>query len=124
MASANEEIVSEDRRLVGFKLIANLLGYVVGSIGRHRLLVPSLCGVIFGTSVSLLYLLPLTYHVETKLFAQHIGALAVKGDNNPSDAPTRSAVETVKRRGNLKCFLVRQTDLVHQWYRRRALFRT
>jgi uncharacterized protein involved in exopolysaccharide biosynthesis len=119
MASAKEEIVSEDKRLVDYKLISNLVGYVVGSIGRHKLLAPSLCTGIFVASVSLLYLLPGTYHVESKLLARPVAALSVRGDNNPNDSPTRSAVETVKRRDNLVA-LVRQTDLVHQWYKRRA----
>jgi uncharacterized protein involved in exopolysaccharide biosynthesis len=119
MASTSDEIAGDEPRPVDFKLISHLLGYVAGSIGRHKRLVPSLCVVVFATSVSLMYLLPKTYHVEVKLLAHPNGALSVKGDNNPNDAPTRTAVETVKQRDNLVA-LVRQTDLVHEWYNRRA----
>jgi hypothetical protein len=117
MVSQNDEIASEDTHLIDFSLISNLLAYAVGSIGRHKPLVVSLFVAIVGVTVSSLFLLPKTYHVETRLLAQRISALSLK--NSQDDAPARSAVETVMRRENLVA-IVRQTDLVHQWYNHRA----
>jgi uncharacterized protein involved in exopolysaccharide biosynthesis len=117
MVSTNDDIASEDTHLIDFKLIPHLVAYVFGSIGRHKPLVLSLFVLICGATVSSLFLLPKTYHVETRLLAQRISALSLKG--NQDDAPGRSAVETVMRRENLVA-IVRQTNLVHQWYNHRA----
>jgi uncharacterized protein involved in exopolysaccharide biosynthesis len=118
MVSAEDELESEDTHLLDFKLISNLLGYAVGSIRRRKFLVLGLAIGIFAATVSTLFLLPKTYHVETKLLIQHNQALAPRGDSQ-GDAPTRAAVETVMRRDNLIA-IVHQTSLLHEWYNRRA----
>jgi uncharacterized protein involved in exopolysaccharide biosynthesis len=116
--SSNDEIDSESAHLVDFKLISNQLSYVAGSIRRHRPLVTSLFVAIVAATVSSLFLLPKTYRVETKVLAQRNLALALKGDNQ-GEIPSRAAVETVMRRDNLVA-IIRQTDLLHEWYLHRA----
>lgn len=116
--SVSNEIESESTHLLDFKLIPNLLGYLFGSLQRHKPLVLGVFVGIFGATVSSLFLLPKTYHAETKLLTQRNLALALKGDNQ-NDAPSRSAVGTIMRRDNLVA-MIRQTDLIHEWYNHRA----
>ena len=118
MVSADDELESESSHLLDFKLVSNLLAYAVGSIRRRKRLVLGLAFGIFAATFSSLYLLPKTYHVETKLLTQRNQALALRGEGQ-NDAPTHAAVETVMRRDNLIA-IIHQTDLVHQWYNRRA----
>jgi len=118
MVSANDEIESEDTHLLDFKLVSNLFAFALGSIRRRKLLVASLALGILAATVSSLFLLPKTYHVETKLLIQRNQALSLRGESQ-NDAPTRVASETVMRRDNLIA-IIHQTDLLHQWYNRRA----
>jgi uncharacterized protein involved in exopolysaccharide biosynthesis len=115
--ASNEEIESEASP-VDLKLVVNLLAYSVGSVHRHRLVAVIVFAVVFGGTVTFLALMPKTYHVETRLFAQKNSVLAVKADQL-MEGPARSAAETVKQRDNLLA-IVRQTDLLHEWYKRRA----
>jgi uncharacterized protein involved in exopolysaccharide biosynthesis len=118
MASGSDEIKSEEAPIVDVRLISNLLGYAVGAARRHRGLVLILFFAIFGATLSSLFLLPKTYHVELKLLAQRNGALALK-EEGQGESPTRGATETVIRRENLVA-IIRQADIVHEWYNRRA----
>ncbi len=118
MTSANEEVESGEAKPLDLKFAMNLLGYAWGAVLRHMRLSLALFTVLFGATVSSLYLLPKTYHIETKLFAQRNPALALKGDNQ-SEGPSHSAAETILQRDNLVA-IVRQTDLLHEWYNRRA----
>lgn len=118
MLDPNDEIESESAQLVDFKLIGSQVGYTIGSVRRHGGLVLALFTAIFAATMSSLVLLPKSYHVEAKLLAQRNQALALKGDST-NDALSRAAVETVMRRDNLHA-LLRQTDLLHEWYLRRA----
>jgi hypothetical protein len=117
MVSASEEIESESAHL-DFKLVSNLVAYAFGAIRRRKVFVLGLFVPIFGGAVASVYLLPKTYHVETKLLAQRNMALALRGDN-PNEMPSHSAVETVMRHDNLVA-IVRQTDLLHEWFYHRA----
>ena len=119
MASANEEVEEGgESKPIDLKLVLNILAYAVGSVLRHRRIALILFTCIFGGTVAALFLLPKTYHVETKLFVQRNAALAVKGDNQ-NEGPSHSAEETIMRRDNLVA-IVRQVDLPHEWYKRRA----
>ncbi len=118
MAGADAEIKSEDEHLIDLKLVANLVAYAMGSLRRHPRLATSLCVGIFSVVVSSLFLLPKTYHCETKLLVQRSAALTVKSESR-DDPPSRFALETVMRRDNLVA-IVRQTDLLHEWFLRRA----
>jgi uncharacterized protein involved in exopolysaccharide biosynthesis len=118
MVSANDEIESDAERPFDLKLVTNLLGYAAGSFHRHAGLAVTLFVVLFGSTVSSLFLLSKTYHVETKLLAQKNLALAIKGDN-ANEEPSRAAAETVMRRDNLVA-IIHQTDLLHEWYAHRA----
>ena len=118
MVAQADEIESEGTHLVDFRLIANLLGYTRGAVRRHRRLAVSLFLGVAGVVITSVLLLPKTYHVETRLLAQKNPALTLKGDLQ-NDNPTRAAADVVKRRENLIA-LVRQTDLIHEWYTTRA----
>jgi hypothetical protein len=118
MAGADDELESEGTHLLDLKLVSNLFAFAVGSVRRRRRVVLGIALAIFAATVSSLYLLPKTYHVETKLLIQRNQALALRGDNQ-GDTPTRAAAETVMRRDNLVA-IIHQTDLLHEWYNRRA----
>lgn len=109
---------SESTQLVDVGLMRHQLSYAVGSVRRHVRLFLGLSMGIFAVTASSLVLLPKTYHVETKLLAQRNAALAIRGDQ-AGEIPTRIATETIMRRDNLVA-IIRQVDLVHQWYNRRA----
>jgi uncharacterized protein involved in exopolysaccharide biosynthesis len=114
----SEEVEGAEGKPVDLRLVLNLLAYGLGSVLRHRLLAVIVFALVFAGTVTFLAVMPKTYHVETRLFAQKNSALMIKADQQP-EGPARSAEETVKRRDNL-ISLVRQTDLPHEWYKRRA----
>lgn len=119
MASAEQkaEHESEGTNLVDFELVRHYLGFAFGAVRRRKGLVIGLFLAIFGITLLGLYVMPKSYHVETKLLTQQIKALTLPGDRD--DAPTRGAVDTIKRRDNLVA-IIHQADLPHQWYNRRA----
>lgn len=115
----SEENESESANLVDLRLIAQMLGYARASVRRHVRLVVGLSLGIFVAAILSVVLLPKSYVISTKLLAQRNSALALKGDQGGDANPTHTAVETIMRRDNLTT-MVRQTDLIHQWYVRRA----
>jgi hypothetical protein len=118
MVSEDDENESEGGNLLDLQLALNLLGYTYRSVRTHKVLFLAVFVMVLGGAVSSLFLLPKTYHVETKLLAQRNMALALKGDNQ-NEVPSRAAVETVMRRENFVA-LIHQTDLLHEWYLHRA----
>jgi hypothetical protein len=118
MVNEQNEIESEETDLVDFRLIALYTGFAFASVRRHARLVFWVFGGIIATTVTALLVMPKTYHIETKILARRNHALAVRGDSG-NDAPTSGASESVMRRDNLAA-LIKQTDLLHQWYNRRA----
>jgi uncharacterized protein involved in exopolysaccharide biosynthesis len=117
MESARNELESEGTNLIDFGLIRHQIGFAVGAARRRKGLTLAVFLMIFGLTLVGLVVMPKTYHVETKLLAQRIQALQLPGDRE--DTPTRGAVDTIKRRENLIA-IIRQVDLLHQWYNRRA----
>jgi uncharacterized protein involved in exopolysaccharide biosynthesis len=119
---ANAEIDSEP--LIDVKQLFNYAAYVLRSVRRHKALTLGTVALVLSMTAAVALLLPKTYHVQTKLFAQRnavMAALSNPGRAVPwdADAPTRAAAETVLRRDNL-ISLITQTDLVKEWDRRRA----
>lgn len=110
--------------IVDVKRLFNYTVFVLRSVKRHKMLAASAVALVMGLTVAAVMLLPKTYHVQTKLFAQRnavMAALSNPGRAVPwdADAPTRAAAETVLRRDNL-ISLISQTDLIKEWDRRRA----
>jgi uncharacterized coiled-coil protein SlyX len=110
--------VQDNADLFDYALLRHWVGFVLGSVRRHRVLavVVLALGLIFtGASVALW---PRTYHVETKILAQNNVTIALMGSlrrgRMDDDAPTRAASETVLRRDNLLS-LIKQTNLVELW---------
>lgn len=115
---------ADTEKLVDLEPIADYLGFLARSLGRHKALAAGLFVAVLGTTITAGILMPKTYHVETKLLAQRnavMTALSNPGRAVPwdADAPTRAAAETVLRRDNL-ISLIRQTDLMNEWGRTRA----
>ena len=80
----------------------------------------------FGASSLLISVLPRTYHVEAQLLAQRNSLMSALGNPDrtvppDADAPTRGAVETVKRRDNV-ISIMKETDLMKEWERTRPPF--
>jgi uncharacterized protein involved in exopolysaccharide biosynthesis len=91
--------------------VRNYASFLRGSVRRHRLLVASVFLTIVGGTVGSLFVLPKTYHVETKALAQPNSALTVRGDGPGADSLTRVAADTVLRHDNLLA-LVQETNLL------------
>jgi hypothetical protein len=112
-------------RLIDVRQLADYAGFVLRSVGRHKMIVGATSlGIVIVAAVAAL-LWPKTYHVEVQLLAQRnavMTALSNPGRAVPwdADAPTRAAAETVLRRDNL-ISLVTKTDLINQWDRRRPM---
>src|SRR5688572_30215075 len=115
---------AESEPLVDVRQLLNYGAFIGRSVRRHKLLAAATVALVIGGTVGLALLLPKTYFVQTKLFAQRnavMAALSNPGRAVPwdADAPTRAAAETVLRRDNL-ISLITQTDLIKEWDRRRA----
>jgi hypothetical protein len=116
----------EIERLIDVKQIADYVGFVVRSVGRHKFLAAGTFCLVLGLTVVASLVMPKTYYVQVKLLAQRNAVMRALSNPNTAvpwdaDAPTRAAAETVLRRDNL-ISLVTQTDLVNEWDRRRAPF--
>ena len=116
---------AETEPLVDVRQLIDYGAFVARSIGRHKLLAAATIVLVIGLTTAAALLLPKTYYVQTKLFAQRnavMTALSNPGRAVPwdADAPTRAAAETVLRRDNL-ISLITQTDLIREWDQRRAL---
>lgn len=87
--------------------------FVLSAVRRRKLLVATVFLLVIGTSWLALRLLPKTYHVETRLFAQKPTAMpaAIRPGGGPEESPTKSAYELVHRHDNLSA-IVKQVGLL------------
>jgi uncharacterized protein involved in exopolysaccharide biosynthesis len=118
MEAEDDHPESDDADSFDQERIREYLAFVVGAVRRHRFLMAGAFSSIVAVVVAVLAALPRTYHVETRLLAQRNPALAMRGDG-PDVAPTRGAVELIRRRESLVA-LVQATDLVSHWDEHRA----
>jgi uncharacterized protein involved in exopolysaccharide biosynthesis len=126
LSSAPPPVVTapNESDLFDYALIKDYISYVLGSVSRHRWFCGFVVTAIFAATATLLWALPRTYHVETRLLAlrnQTINLSVNPGANRPWDAdqPTRAAVDTIMRHDNLVA-IVKQTNLVTKWPKSRA----
>jgi uncharacterized protein involved in exopolysaccharide biosynthesis len=110
--------------LVDVQHLKHLVGFVMRSVWRHRLLVAGLFTIVLGLAMGAFAVVPRQYLVQTRLFAQR--NFVMPSINNPrrtvpmeADAPTRMASETVMKRENLVS-IIKQTNLVDEWHATRA----
>ena len=118
----NADAASEP--IVDVKQLLNYTAFVARSVRRHKALAFGTVALVLALTSGAALVLPKTYYVQTKLFAQRnavMAALSNPGRAVPwdADAPTKAAAETVLRRDNL-ISLITQTDLIKEWDRRRA----
>ena len=99
--------------------VRNYASFLAGSFRRHRVLVTAVFVSIVGATVASFFVLPKTYHVETKALAQPNSALTVRGDGPGADSLTRVAADTVLRHENLLA-LVQETNLLEYTREHRA----
>jgi len=99
--------------------VRNYASFLLGSVRRHRPLVAAVFISILGATIGSFFVLPKTYHVETKALAQPTSALTVRGDGPGADSLTRAAADTVLRQENLLA-LIQQTDLLRYTKEHRA----
>jgi uncharacterized protein involved in exopolysaccharide biosynthesis len=114
-----------DEKLIDIRQAVDYVGFVIRSVGRHKMLAGAAFLAVVAVVVAAAFLLPRVYYVEVKLLAQRnavMTALSNPGRAVPwdADAPTRAAAETVLRRDNL-ISLITQTDLINEWDRRRSM---
>ena len=93
--------------------------FVLGSVRRHKFLFVSVFTAIMGGAVGSFFVLPKTYHVETKALAEPTSALTVRGDGPGTESLTRAAADTVLRQENLLS-LIQETDLLQYMKDHRA----
>src|SRR5690349_3327136 len=105
--------------LFDYQLLRDYLGFLLGSVRRHRWLCLAMLLGVTSAGLGFVQLLPRTYNVQTKLLAQRNQIMAQLGNPHravpfDSDVPTRAAVETVLSRENLVA-LIKQTNLIEHW---------
>jgi len=113
----------DEFELIDYEQLRNWGSFILHATGRHKPLVLLTFLGTMAVILTVLAVLPRTYHVEAQLLAQKnslMPALGNPGRHVPSDAdaPTRAASEAVKRRDNLVS-LMKQTDLLNYWDRTR-----
>jgi hypothetical protein len=101
------------------QMLRNYASFVLGAIRRHRLLVAAVFVSVMGATVASFFVLPKTYHVETKTLAQPSSALTVRGDGPGAVSLTRVAADTILRQDNLLA-LIQQTNLLEYTHDHRA----
>jgi hypothetical protein len=119
MLRKDDDLENGSADLFDGKQIRDYLAFGSGAVRRRRSLVAAVASGIMALAALTVAALPRTYHVEAKLLAQRSAALAVRGDGQEAVAPTRGAVETIRRRDNLVA-LIEATDLIHHWREHRA----
>lgn len=107
------------QELFDWALIHCYVRFAFGSVRRRAGLFAAVAGGMLATAAIGLAVMPKTYEVEAKLLAQKNPVLAVRADANSMDSPTRAAAEQILRRENLHA-IIRQTDLLSEWPKRRA----
>ena len=105
--------------LFDWQKVRRYAAFSLGSVRRRPFLFALVAGGMVVFAAVALAVLPETYEVESKLLAQRNSVLAVRSDTNPMDQPTRAAAETIMRRENLQD-LMRQTEVLQEWPKRRA----
>lgn len=107
------------QELFDWQKIRRYVFFSLGSIRRRRWLFLLIFGGMVLLAAGGLAVMPRTYEVETRLLAQKNAVLAVRADSNAWEVPTRSAADTILRRDNLHA-LIRETNLIEEWPKRRA----
>src|SRR5262249_36373179 len=116
--------IQESADLFDYGKIKDYALFVLRAAKRHKLIVVLVYALVVAATGALLWALPRTYHVETKLLGQRnqvISSLAVPSRAMPgeADAPARAAMEVIKSRDSLLT-LMDQTDLINHFYQHRA----
>lgn len=105
--------------LFDWEKINRYLRFALASVRRRPWLFLGVAGAMMLFAAGALAVLPKTYEVRARLLAQKNAVLAVRADANAWDTPTHSAADTILSRESLHT-LVRETDLVKEWPKRRA----
>ncbi|XXF78068.1 chain-length determining protein [Myxococcaceae bacterium GXIMD 01537] len=110
--------------LFDWKLLADLLGFVLNALRRHRFLAMFVLALFVGLAVVATKVMPRSYYVEAKILTER--NLIIASLVNPSrtvprddDAPTRTAFAQILRRDNL-ISVVKKAKLVERWDATRA----
>ena len=101
-----------------YRQIRNYFGYAATALRRRKLLAASVFSLFALATIGSLLILPKTYFVETRIWAQRNRPLPSVGNARANrsdvDSPTYAADETILRRDNL-VGLIKQTDLLADW---------
>src|SRR5262249_48679130 len=102
-----------------YRAFRNYFSYAAGSLGRHKLLAAAAFALVALIILGSLYVLPATYFVETRMWAQRSQPVAAldnrrRADQAEAESPTRAAGETILRRDNLAA-LIKQTGAMANW---------
>ena len=119
MVQKDDDLDEGSAELFDRDQIRDYIAFVWGAVRRRRARVAAVISGIMALATLALAAWPRTYHVEAKLLAQKNPVLPVRGEGPDAAAPTRGAVETIRRRDNLVA-LIEATDLVHHWNDHRA----
>jgi uncharacterized protein involved in exopolysaccharide biosynthesis len=104
--------------LFDWQRVRSYVLFSLRSVRRRPFLFASVFAGMVLLAGGALRVLPKTYEVESRLLAQKSAVLMVRADSN-MEQPTRAAAELILDRENLNS-LIRQTDLISEWPKRRA----
>jgi hypothetical protein len=117
------ELESETSDLIDYRKLKERTGFVLRSVGRHKVRALAVFGLVVAGAATALVALPRTYRVESRLLVQLDPLLPSVGEPGRPDtqasSPLRSARDTITARENLMA-LIRRADVLEEWPRHRA----
>lgn len=110
--------------LFDISLLLHVVGYMRRALRRHRRVAVTSFASCVAMAVLALLVMPRTYSTEATILAQKNLVMPALGNPrravpNESDAPTKLAAETVKKRENLIA-IIKQTNLMVEYREQRA----
>ena len=117
-------VALDDEAIVDVRSAANVLGYVMAAVGRHRRLVVLTSVVTFALVLALAITTPRSYRIESRILTHKSAVMSAlvhpdRAIPQSADAPTAGAVELVKSRANLEDLLA-DTGLEKLWEQKRS----
>jgi uncharacterized protein involved in exopolysaccharide biosynthesis len=119
MAAPDPPNDAQHVEVVNFRAVHDWLLFGARAVRRHKWRALAVTASIVALAAIGLAVFPKKYQVECRLLAQKNQVLAVAGDAQSGEGLTRAATDVILRQENLNS-LVRETNLVQEWPRRRA----
>jgi uncharacterized protein involved in exopolysaccharide biosynthesis len=109
----------EPGQIINFRAIYNWLRFGLNAGVRRKKVLFGVTAVTVTLAFLVLQFVPRKYEIQCRVLTKRSQVLSTRMDGQDAPDPTRSAGETILATENLVS-LVEQTDLVHQWQKRRT----